>query len=125
MRKLRLLSAVALMPLVLSGAASAPPSLVQNEYAFAKAVADHGIRDGFLMYLDKQAITLSPQPVNAFDLYTNRKPNGTKLSWYPIYALLSSSGDFGVDTGPWRADWIQDGKPQVAHGDWLTVWHLN
>lgn len=124
MRKLLLLSAMSLMPLGLA-AATATPSLVQNEYAFVKAVADHGIRDGFLMYLDKQAITLAPQPANAFDLYTSRKPNSTKLSWYPVYALLSSSGDFGVDTGPWRADWSQDGKSQAAHGDWLTVWHLS
>ena len=124
MHKLLLLPAVALMPLILAGAVSAPPSLVQNEYAFAKAVADHGIRDGFLMYLDKQAVTLAPQPANAFEIYTNRKPSSTKLSWYPMFALLSSSGDFGVDTGPWRADWTQDGKAQHSYGDWLTVWHL-
>lgn len=125
MRKLLLRTAVSLMPLSLNSAAAAPPSLVQNEYAFAKAVADHGVRDGFLMYLDKQAITLAPQPANAFDVYTNRKPSSTKLSWYPSFALLSSSGDFGVDTGPWRADWTQEGKAQVSHGDWLTVWHLS
>jgi len=125
MHKLLLLSAVSLSTVILSGAASDPPSLVQNEYAFAKAVADHGVRDGFLKYLDKQAITLAPQPANAFDLYTNRKPSGSKLSWYPTFALLSASGDFGVDTGPWRADWTKDGKSQVAHGDWVTVWHFS
>ncbi len=125
MRKSLLLTAVSLLSTSIAGAATAPPTLVQTEYAFAQAVADHGIRDGFLMYLDKQAITLNPQPANAFDLYTKGKPSNTRLSWYPVYALLSSSGDFGVDTGPWRADGVQDGKPQVAHGDWLTVWHLN
>lgn len=123
MRKLLPLTAVSLL---LSGlAAAAPVSLVQNEYAFVQAVADHGERDGFLMYLDKQAITLTPQPVKAYDAYTNRKPSSTKLSWYPVYALLSSSGDFGVDTGPWRADWTQDGKQEQSHGDWLTVWYRN
>lgn len=125
MRKLLLLTAVSLLSTSTAGTAAAPQTLVQTEYAFAKAVADHGIRDGFLMYLDKQAITLNPQPANAFDLYTKGKPSETKLSWYPVYALLSSSGDYGVDTGPWRADWVQDGKPQVAYGDWLTVWHLS
>lgn len=123
MRKLLLLSVASLMPFALASAASSPLSMVQSEYAFAKAVADHGIRDGFLMYLDKQAITLVPQPTNAYEVYTKRKPSSTKLSWYPSFALLSSSGDFGVDTGPWRADWTQGGKAQVSHGDWLTVWH--
>ena len=123
MRKSLVLTAVSLMFVTVAGAAAAP-SLIQNEYTFAQAVAKRGVRDGFLMYLDKQAITLAPQPANAFDIYTNRKPSSTKLSWYPAYALLSSSGDFGVDTGPWTADWTQDGKRHEAYGDWLTVWHL-
>lgn len=122
MRKIIVPSAAILM-LASFAAFAAPVSLVQNEYDFAKAVADHGTRDGFLMYLDKQAITLSPQPTNDYDNYTQSKPSATKLSWYPVYALLSSSGDFGVDTGPWTASWIKDGKKQYAHGDWLTVWH--
>ena len=124
MRKSIQLAATSLMLVGLT-AAAAPASLVQNEYAFANAVADHGVRDGFLMYLDKQAITLAPQPANAFDIYTKRKPSATKLSWYPSFALLSASGDFGVDTGPWIASWVQDGKQQKAYGDWLTVWHRN
>lgn len=124
MRKSLVLTAVSLMFVTVAGAA-ATPSLIQNEYDFVQATADYGIRDGFLMYLDKQAITLAPQPANAFDIYTNRKPSSTKLSWYPVFALLSSSGDFGVDTGPWTANWVQDGKQQDAHGEWLTVWHLN
>jgi len=123
MRKLLVLTAVSLMFMSFAGTA-ATPSLIQNEYDFAHAAADHGVRDGFLMYLDEQAITLAPQPANAYEIYTNRKPSSTKLSWYPSYALLSSSGDFGVDTGPWTAIWTQDGKQQDAHGDWLTVWHL-
>ncbi|MFI4967215.1 MAG: hypothetical protein ACHQAU_00705 [Gammaproteobacteria bacterium] len=124
MRKAIMLAVASLMLTALT-AAAAPVSLIQNEYDFAKAVADHGVRDGFLMYLDKQAITLAPQPVNAYEVYTNRKPSATKLSWYPTFALLSSSGDFGVDTGPWIASWVQEGKQQKAYGDWLTVWHKN
>ncbi|HEV2110990.1 MAG TPA: hypothetical protein VGT99_06535 [Gammaproteobacteria bacterium] len=121
MRKLFVLTAV--MPMLASFAAvAAPASLVENEYAFAQAVADHGIRDGFLMYLDKHAVTLTPLPADAYAIYSKRKPSSTKLSWYPSYALVSASGDFGVDTGPWRADWTQDGKQQDGHGDWLTIW---
>ena len=124
MPKPLVLTAVSLMLAGLTASAAVPVSLVQNEYAFAQAVADQGVRDGFLKYLDIQAITLTPQPVNAYDLYASRKPSSTKLSWYPSYALVSSSGDFGVDTGPWTADWTQDGTQHQAHGDWLTVWHL-
>jgi len=122
MRKALLLTAV-FFPLVSFAASAASPSLIQNEYNFTKAAADHGVRAAFLMYLDKQAITLVPEPANAYEVYTERKPSSTKLAWYPSFALLSSSGDFGVDTGPWTATWTDDGKPRDAHGQWLTVWH--
>lgn len=122
MRKI-IVPLAAILMLASLTASAAPVNLVQNEYNFAKAAADHGVRDAFLMYLDKQAITLAPQPANAYEIYTKRKPSSTKLSWYPTYALLSTSGDFGVDTGPWTASWSEAGKQQQAHGDWLTVWH--
>lgn len=101
---------------------AAPVGLVRNEYNFAAAVAKHGVRDGFLAYLAKQSITLAPAPVNAYDLYSKRKPGGSSLSWYPAYALVSAAGDLGVDTGPWTASGMQDGKIRQACGEWLTVW---
>ena len=104
-------------------AAAAPVSLVQNEYDFAKVVAKKGTREGFLLYLDKQAVTLSPRPVNDYVAHQKAKPSGAKLTWTPAWALVSSSGDFGVDTGPWTYEFSgKDGKAQKAHGDWVTIW---
>lgn len=111
---------------LLVAASAAPVSLVQNEYDFAAAVAKDGVRDGFLRYLDKQAMGFSPTPANAYDAYSKSKPSGAgaKLLWYPSYALLAASGDFGVDTGPWTYEAVgKDGKQVRAYGDWLTVWH--
>lgn len=122
MRQALLLTAVSLL-LVSFAASATSPTLIQNEYEFAKAAAGHGVRAAFLMYLDKQAITLVPLPANAYQVYIDRKPSSTKLVWYPSFALLSSSGDFGVDSGPWTATWTENGKPRDAHGQWLTVWH--
>ena len=121
MRTLAALSLVVLASAV--QAAAMPPSIVQNEYAFVRTTAKLGIRDGFLRYFDKQAITFAPQPVNGYDFYTNKKPSATKLDWYPSFALVSASGDFGVDTGPWVAHWQEEGKTREAHGEWLSIWH--
>lgn len=121
MKKLALI----LMTCLLMAAAAAPVSLVQNEYDFATAVAQKGVRDGFLMYLDKQAMTLSPKPVNDYDAHEKSKPDtsGAKLEWYPSWALVSASGDFGVDTGPWTYEALgKDGKTEKDYGDWLTIW---
>jgi len=113
---------VVLLASLMLAAASAPVSLVQNEYNFAATVARKGINEGFLMYLDKQAIGFAPGPVKSYEGYSKRKPSNSKLDWYPAYALVASSGDFGVDTGPWTATWVKDGKTQQAHGEWLTIW---
>lgn len=119
MRTLSLL----LIASLLLGSAAAPVSLVQNEYDFAAAVAQKGVRDGFLMYLDKQAMTLSPKPVNDYEAHEKAKPSDAKLSWYPAWALVCASGDFGVDTGPWTYEAPgKDGKPEKAYGDWITIW---
>jgi ketosteroid isomerase-like protein len=124
---MRIFAIAVLASLSVSGAltAKAPATLVENEYAFARDVAKQGIRDGFLKYLDPQSMTFEPLPVNAYEFYQTSKPSATKLHWYPVFALTSSSDDFGVDTGPWSAQWTQDGKQQGAHGEWLTVWSSN
>ena len=114
-----------LLSCLLLAAASKPVSLVQNEYDFAARVAKQGVRDGFLHYLDRQAISFSPTPANAYDAYSKRKPGGNaELLWYPAYALVASSGDFGVDTGPWTYEGKdKQGKTEKAYGEWLTVWY--
>ena len=111
-----------LLALLSLGAAAAPVSLVQNEYDFVAAVAKHGTRDGFLMYLDEQAITLDPMPVNDYQAHQKAKPSAAKLSWYPTWALVSSAGDFGIDTGPWTYEAMRKGRTERAYGEWLTVW---
>lgn len=105
--------------------AAEPLNLLQTEDAFAKTVGELGIRYGFLQYMNKQAITFAPEPVNAFDYYTNRKPTSTRLRWYPVAAWVASSRDFGVDTGPWTAEWSEAGKTLTRHGEFLTVWSRN
>lgn len=119
---MRTLSLVLIASLLL-GSAAAPVSLVQNEYDFAAAVAQKGVRDGFLMYLDRQAMTLAPKPMNDYAAHEKAKPSDAKLTWYPAWALVSASGDFGVDTGPWTYEALgKDGKPERAYGDWITIW---
>ncbi|MGH8371036.1 MAG: YybH family protein, partial [Gammaproteobacteria bacterium] len=101
-------------------------TLVQAEYAFAQAVQQHGLRDGFLMYLDDHAITFAPQPMDAKTFYASRTAGPSTLSWYPVMARLAASSDFGFTTGPWQVSFTtRDGKPAIVHGDYVTIWHRN
>jgi ketosteroid isomerase-like protein len=105
-------------------AAPPPQSLVQAEYAFGHAVKLHGLREGFLMYLDDHAIAFAPQPTDAKTFYASRNPGPSTLSWYPVMARIAASGDFGFTTGPWQVSYTtRDGKPATAHGDYATIWH--
>lgn len=106
-----------------AGVIAANSGLVQNEYAFVQAVADHGVKDGFLAYLDPEAIGFSPTPKKSYADYQARKPSAVKLTWYPSDALLAASGDFGFTTGPWTFVYDHNGSPQTAQGDFVTLWH--
>jgi ketosteroid isomerase-like protein len=102
---------------------AADTGLVQNEYAFVQAVADHGIGAGFQAYLDPESIGFNPTPMKSYDNYKSRKPSSNKLSWYPSDALLAASGDFGFTTGPWT--YQQNGAPQAEKGEFTTLWRLS
>jgi ketosteroid isomerase-like protein len=124
MNSMRKLVVVALLFCTGNVVAAPAQSLVQAEYAFGRAVKEHGLRDGFLMYLDDHAIAFAPQPTDAKTFYSSRKPGPSTLSWYPVMARLAASGDFGFTTGPWQVSFTdRDGKPAVAHGDYATIWH--
>lgn len=110
----------ALVLAVLPAPVRADMSIIQAEYAFDRAVADLGIRDGFLKYLDKRAVTFDPDAVNAYQTYLAGPATSDKLTWYPVYALVASSGDFGYTTGPWT---YTTSKGAKIFGEYVTIWH--
>ena len=112
---------LAALVLALAPAAGrADMSIIQAEHAFDRAVADVGIREGFLKYLDKQAVTFAPGAVNAYQTYLASPATSDKLTWYPVYARLAGSGDFGYTTGPWT---YTTSKGAKIYGEYVTVWH--
>jgi len=99
-------------------------TLVQAEYAFARAVKQHGLRDGFLTFMDPQAIAFTPRPMSAQAFYSSRDPGPSSLVWHPVMARVAASGDFGFTSGPWQVDYTdQFGKAAIMHGDYATLWH--
>lgn len=97
-------------------------SLVESEHAFARAAAEKGTRDAFLEFLADDGIVFQPGPVNGKQSWSARPKRPGLLSWYPIFANVSSAGDMGYTTGPWefRRDGA-DEKP-IAYGNFVSVW---
>ena len=97
-------------------------ALVEMEHAFAKAAATKGTRDAFIEFLADDGIIFQPGPVNGKKFWTERQPRKGLLSWEPVFADVSRSGDLGYTTGPWefRPNGPDD-KP-VAFGQYFTLW---
>jgi ketosteroid isomerase-like protein len=100
-------------------------SLVQAEMSFAATSVAKGIRDAFMAYLADSAIVFRPHPANGLAVFRERKDTPITLNWRPIYADISSAGDFGYTTGPWE---IRDNsleKRPPSHGNFFSVWQKN
>ncbi|MGQ0534232.1 MAG: hypothetical protein ACT4OF_16310 [Caulobacteraceae bacterium] len=114
-----------LFALSLAACASAPaaeaPSadpVIAAERAFAADAAQRGWAAAFRRAAAADAITLSPDPVNAQENLAQFHGDGeTTLDWRPAYAGISRSGDFGFTTGPFQFR----GREGIV-GHYFTVW---
>lgn len=97
-------------------------SLVEAEISFASASVEKGIRTAFLEYLADDAIVFLPEPVNGKEGYGNRPESSAKLSWYPVYADISSSLDWGYTTGPYEVRANPTDEQPTGAGFYLSVW---
>lgn len=76
-------------------------SLVNAEKAFAQTSVDKSTRAAFLEYFDKHTVAFNNGvPVLGRKDWERRKENNNYLFWWPIYADIAASGDFGFTTGP-------------------------
>ena len=100
-------------------------SLVQAEKNFAAYSVAHSTKEAFLQFLDSSGWVFdNGKPVNGIKTWNNRKKNTGVLNWYPQYAEIAASNDFGYTTGPWTYQ-PSANDSVVARGRYITVWHIN
>jgi ketosteroid isomerase-like protein len=112
----------AILLLATSATYAAPVDLanmVQAEYAFSDMAKAEGYKASFLKYLAPDAIMFFNGPVQARKRVSERPDLQGVLQWYPDYAIVSSSGDVGLSTGPWV--YTNAGKPS-AYGHFFSIW---
>ncbi len=123
---MRVLLLVSLLASACATAPVAPPSpavsqadpVIAAERAFAADAARRGWAAAFRSYAAADAITLSPDPVNAHVQLAQIPGDGeTTLDWRPAYAGVSRGGDFGFTTGPF----LLRGREGIV-GHYFTVW---
>lgn len=110
---------------ITSSAQKAMDEMVAAEKSFAAYASTHSTREAFLQYMDTAAVMFDKgEPLSGFQLWTQREKNTSLLKWWPRFAEISSSGDFGYTAGPWT---FQPTKTDsvVASGYFFTIWQKN
>lgn len=107
-------------------AAQALREMVDTERAFSRMSEEKGTREAFSAFIADDGILFRPRAVVGKKWMQEHPmpPSQTRplLTWQPIYAFMSRSGDLGYTTGPWQyKNDIKDAKPS-AFGNFMTVW---
>lgn len=90
-------------------------SLVKAEEAFSERFAKDGSKEAYAAFAAADGLVFRPNPVNARNYYSSQ-PESKEVSWTPVYAKVSRSGDFGFTTGPFVI-----GNNQ-AYGQYFSIW---
>lgn len=110
---------------LLAGACASTPQqepvttapVVAAERAFAASAAEIGWVQAFRRYVAPDGTLLRPEPVNAPEVLAAEEDRVQRdLAWWPAYAGIARSGDFGFTTGPFAL-----GDRPVG-GHYFTVW---
>ena len=104
-----------------SQAQTAREAVIAAEESFAEQAAKVGTRAALLancaptsFVTDNGVLTDAQQTWSVRPTKSN-----ARLTWHPILADVSQSGELGYTTGPWTA--FQNDRPQTM-GEYVTVW---
>jgi ketosteroid isomerase-like protein len=100
--------------------------MVETEASFSRMSEEKGIREAFAAFIADDGILFRPHAVIGKKwMHEHPLPSSNTrplLSWQPIYAFISRSGDLGYTTGPWQyKNDIKDAKAS-AFGNFMTIW---
>ena len=99
--------------------------MIETERSFSHMSEEKGTREAFAAFIADDGILFRPRAVVG-KKWMQEHPlppanNRPLLTWQPIYAFMSRSGDLGYTTGPWQyKNDIKDAKPS-AFGNFMTV----
>lgn len=101
-------------------------SLVEAERTFAAYTEKEGIKAGFSRFLASNAlVVIQKKFAPGKPLYEKAPFLPGVLSWWPVYADIAASGDFGYTTGPFEVRPKHKTDAPVGFGHFTTVWQKN
>lgn len=99
-------------------------SLIDAEIAYDKLANERNFAAASVEVFDDDGVVFAPGPVNGKKFWS-KQTDPPILTWRPIFAAISRSGDLGYTTGPWELIKAKgDPKPE-AFGHYNTIWRKN
>jgi len=97
--------------------------MVNAEKSFAGYARSTGITEAFLKFLDDSARVFEQGKIlNGKEVWKKRKTDSMELRWYPEFAEVAASGDFGYTTGPSEFR-LKKGSDKADHkGYFNSIW---
>ena len=100
--------------------------MIAAERSFAAYAVANNTKDAFLKYMDSGAVMFeNGEPYKAYERWQKREKRPGVLSWWPLYAEIAASGDFGYTCGPWTFQPTSITDSVVANGFFFTIWQKN
>jgi ketosteroid isomerase-like protein len=96
-------------------------SLIAAEKAYAKLAANKGFREASISVFADDAVIFAPSAVNGKKFWRETKRDPV-ITWRPVFASISRSGDLGYTTGPWELRKSRGVERPDAFGHFVTVW---
>ena len=99
-------------------------SLIAAEKAYAKLAGEKGFREASISVLADDAVIFVPNAVNGKKFWREAKEDSV-ITWRPIFASISRSGELGYTTGPSEYRKSRDAEKPDAFGQFVTIWQKN
>jgi ketosteroid isomerase-like protein len=97
-------------------------SLVNAEKVFAQTSKDKSTKEAFSTCMSDSGLIFKPGPILGRKFWQNAEQGTDLLSWEPVFAAISSSGDLGYTTGPWEFRAKRNDPDPVARGYYVSIW---
>lgn len=100
--------------------------VVNAEKSFASHARSTSISEAFMKFLDDSARVFEKgEIVNGKATWGSRKTDSADLAWYPEFAEVAASGDFGYTTGPSQFRLKKGSAEPDYRGYFSSIWLKN
>lgn len=103
-------------------------ALKKADIEFSNLSKEKGVKEAFLIYASENGVLLRPfmMPIVGYDevrKFMEEGDSNFQLTWEPLYADVSTSGDMGYTYGLYTAAFKDEtGMEKTSRGTYVSIW---